>query len=357
MVLDTAPIRAAVRASRAPLTLLFLLLTVACNPGAGDGRTPAGDGTGSGDIGGASEAARPRVVVTTGILGEVARAVAGDRVDLRVLMAPDADPHAYPPTPADMAALERADRILVSGFDLEESLLPALESLPAGRVVSASAGIQPLELDAVAERRDESEEDDAAEDDEHAEQDHHASDPHVWLDPHNVMRWARTIAEVLIELDPEGADGYRARSEAYVAELEALDDWIVARVAELPAARRLLVSDHQSLGWFARRYGFEQAGTLLPSFSSAAEPAAGQLARLETRITELGLPAIFVSASANRVLSQRVADDLGVDLVPLYIGALSGPEGPAATYVAMMRYNVESIVDALARGARDAPRP
>ncbi|MCB0217179.1 MAG: zinc ABC transporter substrate-binding protein [Chloroflexi bacterium] len=276
-------------------------------------------------------AATLRVVATTSILAEVVREVAGDAVEVTQLLPPGVDPHGYQPAPADAVALERATLVFVNGFDLEESLAPLLANLPEETRISASAGIRPRSL--------------ATGDGSEPEG---GDDPHVWLDPGNVVRWAETIAATLGERDPARAAVYRSNAEAYIVRLAALDGWIEARLSALPPERRLLVTDHADLGWFCDRYGFEQVGTVIPGFSSLAEPSAGDLAALEDRIAALGAKAIFVSAELNPDLAAQVAADTGIAWVTLYVGALSGPEGPAATYEALMRYNVDAIVAALA---------
>ena len=294
---------------------------------------------------GAAEAVAPalRVVATTSILGEVVREVAGGAIELTQLLPPGTDPHGYQPSPADAVALEQASLVFVSGFDLEESLAPMLADLPEGTRVSASAGIRPRSLAASEGSEQVSGDDHAAGDDPGA-----GADPHVWLDPGNVAHWAETIAATLGERDPSRAASYRSNAEAYIVRLAALDAWIETRLSGLPPERRLLVTDHADLGWFCDRYGFEQIGTVIPGFSSLAEPSAGNLAALEDRIAALGAPAIFVGAELNPDLAAQVAADTGIRLVTLYVGALSGPDGPAATYEALMRYNVEAIVAALA---------
>ncbi|MCH7663057.1 MAG: zinc ABC transporter substrate-binding protein [Chloroflexi bacterium] len=265
-----------------------------------------------------------KVVATTSILADVVAEIGADLVDLNVLLPPGADAHTFQPTPGGIALVASADAIFINGLGLEAFLQNLLDNAGGGALVlSVSTGIEPLAL--------------AADE----------LDPHVWLDPANVMLWADVIAAALSELDPENADGYRANADAYQAELRALDAWIQAQVAEIPVERRLLVSDHHAFGYFAARYGFEIVGAIIPGISTLAEPSARQMAALQDAIRESGAPAIFVSDVGNAVLAQRLADDTGVQTVLAYIGALSGKDGPAATYIQLMRFNVEAIVRAL----------
>ena len=134
---------------------------------------------------------------------------------------------------------------------------------------------------------------------------------------------------------------------AYRAELQQLDSWIQGQVTQIPQDRRKLVTDHQVFGYFADRYGFEQLGAVIPSFTAAAEPSAQQLAALENSIKKAGVQAIFVGKTVNPILAQRIASDTGTKLVALYTGSLTEPGGEADSYIALMRYDVAAIVEAL----------
>ena len=271
----------------------------------------------------AGTAAPLSLVATTSILGDVVRQVAGEGAELYVLLPPDTDPHTFEPIPQEIAVLSRADLVFICGVGLKAALAPFLSQ--ARRVVNLSQG---LELRVFSDGR---------------------VDPHVWLSPLNVAAWAEGIAAALAELDPGNADGYRARAQAYREELEALDAWIRTQVEEIPEERRLLVVDHLAFGYFCDRYGFRQL-SILPGFSTLAEPSARELAQLEGEIKSLSVPAIFVAHTTASPLVDQVARDTGVEVVRLYVGALSGPEGPAPAYLELMRYDVSAIVAALGGG-------
>ncbi|WKZ50961.1 MAG: metal ABC transporter substrate-binding protein [Anaerolineales bacterium] len=263
------------------------------------------------------------VVATTSLIGDAARQVGGPRVTVRVLLPIGADPHAYDPRPQDVAALANAQIVLVNGFDLEATLQPLLAD--AKNVVVVSDGIDALPF--------------AGEEG--------GLDPHVWQDPNNVIVWTRNIADAFSKADPAHADEYQVNAEKYIAELTSLDAWIRERVAEIPEANRKLVTDHEAFGYFAARYGFEQVGTVIPSLSTGAAPSARELAALEDAIRSSGVKAVFVGSTVSPDLSRRVADDTGVRLVSLFTGSLSAAGGGAETYLDMIRYNVNAIVEAL----------
>ena len=177
--------------------------------------------------------------------------------------------------------------------------------------------------------------------------DHGEFDPHVWMDPTLVAVWAVEVAEALAEIEPEYAAEYDRRAAELVRELDELDEWIGQRVAAVPRDRRVLVTDHESLGYFAARYGFQLLDSVIPGVSTASEPSARHLAQLRELIAEHAVPAIFVGIGVNPQVAQSVASDLGIEVVPIYAGSLSEPDGPAATYQDFMRTNVERIVAAL----------
>ena len=275
-----------------------------------------------------ASAAPPVVVATTTIVGDVVAQVAGDAILLTVLLPPGADPHAFEPTPQDVARVARADLVFVNGGELEAQLEPLLRGA-AKRIVSVSESVplRPFSGDVG-----------------HAAE---GVDPHVWLDPTNVVRWTETIERILIEIDPSGAEGYAARAAAYRQALAALDAWVVQEVAAIPLERRRIVADHAAFGYFAARYGFDQVGAIFPGGSPLAEPSARDLAALEDAIRSLGVPAVFVSTTVNPTLAERVAEDTGTRLVFLYVGSLSARDGPAASYLDLLRYDVLAIVSAL----------
>ena len=176
----------------------------------------------------------------------------------------------------------------------------------------------------------------------------HDEDPHFWLDPNNVIRYVENIRDGLSQADSAGAATYRANAEAYIAQLKELDRWIAEQVKAIPPERRLLVTNHESFGYFADRYGFKIVGTIMPSVSTGASPSAQQLAALINQIKSAKVKAIFLETGTNPQLAKQIAQETGVRVVTdLYTHSLTDAKGPAPTYLAMMRYNVQAIVNAL----------
>jgi len=270
-----------------------------------------------------------RIVCTTTIVGDVVGRIAGEESELTVLLPFDVDPHALEPTPGDLVAIARADVVFLNGASLERNLDPILENA-SGLVVSLSDDLDLLYLEPSEDREDP-----------------RKADPHVWFDPTYVTAWTDLIASALTDCDPSGATGYRARAAAYRTELAELDEWIEEQVSGLPEGRRKLVTDHAMFAYFAARYGFVQIGTVFPGLSSLSEPSARDLASLEESIAALDVPVLFIGTTVNRSLAEQIAADTGTRLVTLYTGSLSAPDGPAGTYLALMRYDVTAIVEGL----------
>ena len=176
----------------------------------------------------------------------------------------------------------------------------------------------------------------------------HATDPHFWLDPTKVVRYVENIRDGLSTADPAGKELYAANAAAYIAKLNELDKWIQGEIEQIPPARRLLVTNHESLGYFADRYGLKIVGAVVPSVTTEASPSAQQLAALADQIRSSGAPAVFLETGANAQLAQQLHDETGITIVTdISAESLTAPEGKAPNYLEMMRYNTEQIVAAL----------
>lgn len=296
---------------------------------------------------------RLQVVATTSIVGDVVRQIGGDAIQLTVLLPVGADPHAFEPSPQDVARVAEAQVIFAVGAGLERFLEPILQQAGGKALhVELAQGIPLRPFEGMAAHTHHHGESHEHEEESHAEGEEEAShagewDPHIWLDPNNVITWTHTIEATLSRLDPDRASFYQRNAEAYREELRQLDRWIQEQVARIPPENRKLVTEHQVFGYFAHRYGFEQVGTILPSVSTVAQPSAQELAALEEAIRSLGVKAVFVSSTVDPALARRVAEDTGTRLVRLYVDSLGEPGGEADSYVKMMRYNVRAIVEAL----------
>jgi ABC-type Zn uptake system ZnuABC Zn-binding protein ZnuA len=177
---------------------------------------------------------------------------------------------------------------------------------------------------------------------------HHEGDPHFWLDPLNVVKYVENIRDGLIAADPDGKDIYTQNATAYIAELNELSAWIKQQVSAIPEERRLIVTNHESFGYFADRYGFKIIGTIIPSVSTDSSPSAQQMARLIDHIRETKATAIFLETGSNPKLAEQIAQETDVKVInDLYTHSITAPGGKAPTYIDMMKYNVQAIVEAL----------
>lgn len=287
-----------------------------------------------------------RVVATTTQIGALAREVAGDRAQVVTLLQAGADAHDYEPSPQDSRRLREARLVLKNGIGLDDWLDDLIaNSGTKAKVVVVTEGITPLE------GGDPGHEDHAHEDekDDHGhDHAHEDGDPHVWHDPENVKVMVRNIAEALAEADSANAAEYRARAEAYAAKLDETDREIRALLEPIPAANRKVVTNHESLAYFARRYDVEFVGAIIPGTAKETQPSAQDLARLTDLIRAEGVKAIFAEAEIDPKVAEQLAKDTGVKVVTgLYADSL-GPAGSGADTVhGMLLHNARLIAEAL----------
>jgi len=281
------------------------------------------------------------VLAAESFLADIAQNVAGERLTIGTLLPSGLDPHAFEPTPRDVARITDSDILIVNGAGLEAWLENIIESAGGERlVIEASAGLTPKKRPAGGVCADSSQA--AAE--EHGDQ----GDPHFWLAPSLVIRYVENIRDGLSQADLQGEEQYTRNAEDYIARLRELDAWISAQVEQIPPERRLLVTNHESLGYFADRYGFQLIGAILPSFSTAASPSAADLARLSDCIRSTGASAIFLETGANPQLAGQLRQETGIRVVTeLYSHSITPPGGNAPDYISMMKYNTQAIVNAL----------
>lgn len=277
-------------------------------------------------------APRAKILAIETFLADITQNVTGDRARVDALLPIGVDPHSFEPTPQDVRRVADSTVLIVNGADFEEFLDELLKNAGGHRpVIEASAGLtgrKPTETEILDPD--------------------HKIDPHFWLDPNHVVKYVENIREGLSKADPAGASVYAANANAYIAKLKELDQFIIEQVRTLPAERRLLVTDHDTLGYFADRYGFRVVGMIVPSISTGASPSAQQVAQLIQQIKATKARAIFLEASTNPQLAQQIAKETGVQVVTgLLTHSLTEANGVAPDYITMMKYNVKLIIDAL----------
>jgi zinc/manganese transport system substrate-binding protein len=302
---------------RSLIPLLALALVAA---GCGDGGGATGD--------------RTLVITTTSILADVVADLAGDAATVESIMPNGADPHDFEASARDIARLRDADLVVANGLGLEEQLTAVLDRAEGDgvAVLRVAPAVDPLPFAEIP-----------GHDDEHAGD----LDPHIWFDPIRMAAAVRLVADRMDEIDPQG--GWGGRADGVVADLETLDAEIREIVSVVPEDRRLLVTNHEVLGYFAARYDFRVVGVVVPGGSTLAEPSSRDLADLVAAIRDTGVPAIFTETTDSSALAESVADEIGrpIEVVELHTAALGDPGSEAATYIGMMRTNARAIAAAL----------
>jgi zinc/manganese transport system substrate-binding protein len=272
----------------------------------------------------------PYVVATTGIWADVAGMVACDGTfEVRTLLPTGTDSHGYEPSLRDRQVLDGAALVVANGLGLEERLDDTLAAVEDGGVPVFRVGDH-VETMTGAE----------------GDEEHGGADPHVWFDPTRVSAALPALGDALLAA---GADGDRIGDcvTATQEQLAVLDADIVDTLGVVPADRRILVTNHDSLGYFADRYGFTVLGSILPSTSTLTESSPGQLEALGEAIEAAGVPAIFAESVSSTDDADALADRLGVDVVVLYTESLGEPGSGAETYADFLRFDAQAIAGAL----------
>lgn len=265
---------------------------------------------------------RLKVVTSLGVFADFVREVGGERVEVRSLLPPGADPHTFEPAPSDVRKVTEADIVFVNGLGLEGAVTKVIDSnLPPDAPLVAlaeevlAAGFEPLQ-----------------------------GDPHLWLDATLAIRYVDVIADELSVVEPAKAAAYEQRAADFQGELRRLDASVTKKIDAIPRERRKLVTTHDAFGYFARYLGLERVAFV--ALSPGQEPSPADVADLGRAIRDVGVPAVFVEpqvGSEGRVLEQ-VAADSGVQVCTLYSDAL-GDE--VRSYVEMMRFNADELVRCL----------
>jgi len=249
---------------------------------------------------------RPSVVVTYSILGAVVSEVVGDAADVKVLMPNGIDPHEWEPSAKDIELLNQADLIVSNGLDLEGNVMEAIEAVEKDGVAvfHATDHIEVIEFGAGGHDDDE----EAVHDDEHG-----SGDPHFWTSPVEMAAVVEALGVALADIGIDTGD----RAAMTKEELLNIDQEIRGLVESIPVESRILVTGHESLGYFAHEYEFEVVGAVIPSLSSEAEASAGDLAALKQTIADEGVSVIFTEMGTSPDVVEALADEAQVSVVEL----------------------------------------
>ena len=263
------------------------------------------------------------VVASFSILGDFAKNVGGDRVNVTTLVGPNSDVHVYTPAPVDAKKIADAKLVIINGLGLE-GWLPRLVQSSGSKaaIVTATNGIAPRKLGSDA-------------------------DPHAWQSVVNAKIYAANIRDALIAADPAGALAYRANADAYLAKLDALDREVRDAVAQIAEARRKVISTHDAFGYFATAYGI--AFIAPQGVSTESEPSARDIAGIITQIKTGKIPAVFLENISDPRLMRRISAETGARIGGTLVSdSLTSENGEAPTYIDMVRHNIKALTSALA---------
>jgi len=278
---------------------------------------------------GIAQEAKLPVVASFSIIGDIVQNIGGDRINLTTLVQPGSDAHVYTPTPADAKAIANARLVVTNGLKFEgwvNRLMQASASKAA--LVEAAAGVKGRKEEAAPGHN------------------HGGLDPHAWQSVANMRIYAANIRDALIAADPAGKAAYEANATRYLAELDALETEIKAAVARIPAERRKVITSHDAFGYFEQAYGI--AFIAPRGVSTESEASAKDVAQIIRQVRREKIPAVFIENISDQRLIQQIARESGARIGgTLYSDALSKPDGPAPTYIRMMRHNIRAISEAL----------
>ncbi|MEQ7053408.1 zinc ABC transporter substrate-binding protein [Paenibacillaceae sp. P-4] len=313
---------------RLVMTILFLSVAVglaACGSSTNEGKT---EGTAT-----SADAHPIKVTTTIGMIADVVKEVGGERVDVIGLMGPGVDPHLYKASQGDIKKLDDADIVFYNGLHLEGKMVDILEKMSGSKTtVPVSRTISESELLA----------------DPTLAQSH---DPHIWFNVQNWIKATEVIRDTLVEYDTAHAEAYKQRAEAYVSKLQELDAFVHKRIEEIPEGSRVLVTAHDAFGYFGKAYGMKVMG--LQGISTASEYGSKDVSDLRDYLVDNQIKAVFIESSVPKKAIEAViegAKKKGHEVViggELFSDAMGEPGTEEGTYIGMVRFNVNTIVDAL----------
>ncbi len=270
------------------------------------------------------------VVATTTHVADLTRNVAGDRLEVHGILAPDSDPHDYEPRPSDATALAGAELIVTSGGEVDSWVDELIESSGADAPVIALFDGAPIIRSEGGEE-----------------------DPHWWQDPRNAMAAVETIRDELAAADPGSAGAYAANAASYIRQIERTDRLVAGCMRFLPGDARKLVTAHDSLGYLADRYDIEVVGAAVPALSTQAQPSTGETSDLVELIEREGVRAVFPEAGLSPDLERTIASEASVEVgAPLYADSLGEAGTAGDTYLGAFMANASALVENLSGGAR-----
>ncbi|MDX1923186.1 MAG: metal ABC transporter substrate-binding protein [Alphaproteobacteria bacterium] len=284
-------------------------------------------------------AAPLKVVASFSILGDMVKQVGGDLIEVETLVGPDGDAHVFQPTPADGKKVARASIVFINGLGFEGWIERLVKSADyKGKLVTVSTGLNHTRT--MTEEEDEHD---------HGHGHKHGTavtDPHAWQSLSNGRLYINNIAKALSEADTAHAAQYKANAAKLDSELAALDSWVKAEIAQIPASKRKVITSHDAFGYFSDAYGVTFKAPV--GISTEAEPSAKGMKEMITQLKQEGVKAVFFENMASEKVIKQLAEEAKVSVgAPLYADALSPKDGPASSYQAMFKYNAGKLVEGM----------
>ncbi len=270
--------------------------------------------------------AKPKVVATASMIWDMAKNIGGDYIDIQCIVPIGGDPHIYEPIPKDAKMVSSAQLVLKNGLTFEGWLDELIEnSGTKARIVTVTDGINPIQSDAAL---------------------HNAADPHAWMDASRAYMYIKNIKTAFSDLLPQHKEVFEKNYEDYLTQLQELDAYILQKIKSIPTDKRILITSHDAFQYYGRRYGIRLEAIL--GISTDAQAQTSDIKRINKVIRESNVPAAFIESTINPKLLQQLATDNNISIGgKLYADSIGDEESEASTYIDMMKYNTDTIVESL----------
>jgi manganese transport system substrate-binding protein len=284
------------------------------------------DGTGSPDALPANSQDKKVIFTTFTVLADIAQNVAGDRAIVKSIVKPGAEVHGYEPTPSDLKQAESVNLILDNGLNLERWADRFYNNFPKISRVTLSQGVQPVQITADSYQG--------------------KPNPHAWMSPQNALIYVENIRQALGELDPANAATYDANAASYSKQIQAIDTKLKQAIAAIPVNQRYIVSCEGAFSYLARDYGLQEVYIWPVNAEQQATPK--QIEQVIDTVKSQQIPAVFCESTVNDEAQLQVAKETGAKFAGVfYVDSLSPPDGPASTYLKLLEYNVNTLIQGL----------
>lgn len=277
---------------------------------------------------------RKLVLSTASIFKDMAENIAGGQLDIQTIVPIGGDPHIYEPTPADAQLISKADMILKNSLTFEGWLDDLIESVGSkADVITITEGVDAIQSEFK-----------------------NSADPHAWMDASNGLLYIENIKNAFVKLDPDNKEVYEFNCKVYRQQLEDMDAYIFEQVKKIPEQRRVLITSHDAFQYYGRRYGIRLEAVI--GISTEAEAQTSDIIRLGKVIKESGVPAVFIETTVNPKLLKQIASDNKVFIGgALFSDSLGEKDSEAPTYLQMLKFNTDTIVNALTKEKSESEVP